>query len=81
MEKFEALVFEPMPSVFPDQAMWGASRNGYSFIITEEDGEYRATARKAYTPGEPIVKGNLMDLGTFMSMTAAVEACVKWRIQ
>jgi len=68
--------FNRMPSVFPGQALYGASGGGFTFIISDDrpDG-FTASAKIA---GATPFDGKRNDLGGFAahrSLAAAEEAC------
>lgn len=73
------MTFEPMGEVLPGLPMWGARKGGYSYMISEEEGVYVATVRRAYTTEPRPEYGRLIDLGKFPSMQKAIEACVEWK--
>lgn len=74
------MLFIPQPRVYADMPMWAAKRGGYSFIISEDNGVYAASARIAYTTEPKIIPNRLVDLGRFESMQKAIEACEGWKI-
>jgi hypothetical protein len=73
------MTFEPMSPVYPDIPMWGARKDGYSFIICEEDGVYTSSVRRAYTTEPRPVPNQVIYLGNFPSMQQAIEACNGWK--
>ena len=73
------MLFKPQPRVFDDMPMWAAKRGDYSFIISEDNGIYAASARWAYTTEPRPTMGRLIDLGRFDSMQKAIEACENGR--
>lgn len=73
------MLFTPVISV-TGVPMWGARRDNYSFVITEEGPqEYFVSARLAYTTELRPIRGQLIELGSFPSMQLAIQACVKWK--
>lgn len=74
------MIFEPMKNPMdPDVPMWYARRGDHSFIITDDDGLYHVSSRRAYTTEPHPIKGLLIDLGEHKSMQLAIEACTNWR--
>lgn len=66
------LQFKSMPQIFPTQRMWGCRTNKYTFIITEEDGKFSASAKLGG-------QGPTIHLGGFAahsSWDSAQQACV-----
>lgn len=59
--------------------MWGARKGDHSYMISEEEGIYVATVRRAYTDEPRPIPGQLIELGQFPSMSKAIEACVGWK--
>lgn len=63
--------FELMPSVFPEQTMWGATAGGFSFVISRDDSGYTASYRSQFG-------GKMTSLGgyaAFQSFDRAEQAC------
>ena len=67
------LQFQKMPSVFPQQRMWGCRTYKYTFIITEEDGKFTALA-KLGGQGSTIYLGSGFE--AYDSWDTAQQACV-----
>lgn len=73
------MMFTPVARILPDQPMWAAAAGPYTFIITEDDGKFSASARRKYIHGEAITPGYLVLICEMVgSMQKAVEACNKW---
>jgi len=72
------MMFSPVERVFPDQPMWAAKEGEYGYIITQDNDGYSASSK--LMPSLPF-QGTLNDLGTYPSMTAAIDACRKWADQ
>lgn len=73
------MTFEPMPQVVPGLDVWGAYRDGYTFMVSvdhQNDDEVRASVKAA---GTTPFDGTRYDLGVFNSLQEALEACRAWK--
>lgn len=70
--------FKELPRVYPQQRIWGCIACGHTFVITEEDGRFSASAKCGpRTPHD----GKRIDLGEFeayASFDEAQQACVNF---
>ena len=69
--------FRPIPSPFPEMRLVGAKVREYSFIISIDDGEYRASWKNHRHDVTPFGKqlSNFIDGSPFKTFEAAYEAC------
>ena len=73
------MIFTPQPEIVRGLSMWGAYRDGYTFMISmdrEHDDEIRASVKAV--DATPFDKTRI-DLGVFPSIQLAIDACRKWR--
>lgn len=67
------LQFKEMPRLFPQQRLWGCRTWKYTFVISEEQGKFSASARLGGV-------GNVIHLGSgfeaYHSFDEAQQACV-----
>lgn len=70
--------FKSIPSPFPEMRMWACIAHGHSFVISEEDGRFTASAKCGpSTPGD----GKRIDLGgldAHATWDEAQQACVNF---
>jgi hypothetical protein len=75
------MLFTPIKidSPYTDMPMWAARKGDHSFLISEEDGVYSSSVRRAYTTEPRIIPDKIIYLGQFPSMQQAIEACDAWK--
>jgi hypothetical protein len=75
------MTFDPIPSAVPGMAMWKATRDNYSFIVSVDFNHDEEIAASVKRLGATPFDGGLIELGRFGTIQDAMMACQKWRPQ
>jgi hypothetical protein len=69
------LDFKEMPPIFPDQPLWGAKTNSYTFIITKDPDGYSASVKAIDAKPFDNVRHDLGGYAAHQTLEAAKAAC------
>lgn len=64
--------FVELPRVYSDQPLFGAAKGAFTFIISEDEDCFTASAK---VRGSTQFDGSRHDLGAHKTFTAATQAC------